>query len=153
MATSINFGMLAWLLAITALVAWIVHSSRQQGQRRSRIQRFLFSQDFVPAELPGDLPLGSLDPGLQNGEVVFCYTGSYAGCRAVVAELRLGSGRNSYAQTLVAVQRITTAPFEPVPFLQTLQIRYDQADRWLMGTIDRATMDVEAIEGYLACFT
>lgn len=152
-ATHIRFGDVLWMIVAALMVFALARAFSKERARRLAIRRFLFSVGFVPGELPDDVPVRLLDQRLATGTVLWCYAGKYAGCGAFVAELRVVQGEDSFAQTMVAVKRITTAPYEPVTFLSMLHIHHDQHGRWLLGTIPRHTMDVEAIEGYLTCFT
>ncbi len=152
-ATPIETGDVLWIVVAALIVFALVRFSGKHRARRLAIRRFLLSVGFVSGKLPADLPVRSLDQRLATGTVLWCYAGTYAGCGALVAELRVVQGEESFAQTVVAVKRITTAPYEPVTFLSMLHIHHDQNARWLLGTIPRQTMDIEAIEGYLTCFT
>ncbi len=82
-----------------------------------------------------------------------CHAGKYHGHSAIVAEVRIGSGKHAYNQTFVAVEQPTASRYERPKFVTALELQYVQQDRWVIGTISKQTLDVGAIEGYLNCFT
>ncbi len=77
----------------------------------------------------------------------------YRGHSGVVGEVRVPSGEDYYDQTFVAVEQPTAERYAVPPLIRSLEVQFVQNGRWVIGTIDRHAMDVEAIEGYLACFT
>jgi len=144
-------GWFFWLLVGVLICVFAAHTWKD-GRRRRELKECLLDLSFKPIESL-DPQILAADERLRRGRVISGFDGVFNGRQAVVVDLRLGSGKHSYTQTFVVVERADSSSFVPPPIVSSLAIDYRQNDRWLVGSIPRQTMGSEAVIGYLECFT
>jgi hypothetical protein len=146
-------GFIVWSLFVVAVVGYACYQGWQKRLRERELRAYLEEQSFARADVPGYLPLSQLQPKLGRGYLKNGYVGTFNRCSAFVGDVQIGQGKGSYCQTFVAVERKDTTPYVPPAFLTTLSFEYYQHERWVLGTVSKQTLGVDAVEGFLRCFT
>jgi hypothetical protein len=144
------FGIVtALVLIVIAAIAIRRRSANRQeaeGPSETVLEKYFFTINSVPNELI------NIDDQLQSGTFLRGYDGSYNNCRTVILVFLHESGRNSYEQSFIAVERPDAAPMRSVPLGSVLGMTVKQGGRWVIGTVTDSISD-EALTGYLECLT